>query len=326
MYTNLCKLHGILTSVLILVATVLYSQQAEHVSQFTLNKYGQNVAYAGFDNSLSGTGIYRNQWAELNGSPVGQYINAHMPLYILHGAGGIEMMNERLGLESRQSLTMSYSYVANTGFGLIATGMKLGIRQIGIANNKLITPDGNYEGNVIQHNDPVLSDQLVKGLAPRYGLALYFLNDFIEIGVSADDFITSTFNLGGTRYKLAPSMNLFAEANFYLFDGYVIKPSVLLYSDWVEWQGVSSVIFAFPENFFGGIGIRGYNFKSLDAAIFSVGWKFNEKYTISYSYDIGLSSLRSVHSGSNEIILKYNLNRRVGLGLPPKIIFNPRDL
>lgn len=302
------------------------AQQAEHFSHYMLNKYGQNVAYAGFDYSLSGTGIYRNQWSEFNGSPVGQYINAHLPLYFLHGAGGLEIINERLGLETKQSFTLSYSYVQRTSIGLFATGMKLGVRQISMSNDKLITPDGNYEGNIIQHNDPVLSNQLVRGITPRYGIAFYFLNDNVEIGLSIDDFLQQKMPIGDANLNIAPVMNFFAEGRLFVLDNFEIRPSFLIYTDGVEWQSTTSLILAFPQNFFGGFGIRGYNLRSLDAAILSIGWKFNDKYTVSYAYDIGLSSLRSAHSGSSEIVLKYNLNKRIGLGLPPKIIYNPRDL
>lgn len=326
MYMKLCKLHCILTLVFISVIDSVQAQQAEHFSHYMLNKYGQNVAYAGFDYSLSGTGIYRNQWSEFNGSPVGQYINAHMPLYFLHGAGGFEIMNEQLGLESRQSFTLSYSYVHRTRIGLFATGLKLGIRQIRIANDKLVAPDGNYEGNIIQHNDPVLSNQIVRGLGSRYGIAFYFINDLFEIGFSMDDFLNQSVHLGESRFNIPSSMTFFAEANYSVFQDFELKPSIMLYSDWVEWQSVSSILLSLPQNFFGGIGIRGYNLKSLDAAIITVGWKFNEKYIVSYAYDFGLSTLRSAHSGSSEIVLKYNLNKKIGLGLLPRIIYNPRDL
>jgi hypothetical protein len=204
--------------------------------------------------------------------------------------------------------------------------MKLGVRQISMANDKLIAPEGNYEGNTIQHNDPVLSNQLVRGVNPRYGLAVYFLNDIVEVGISMDDFLGQTIQIGDANYSIAPNMNIFAEGRLFAMNDFEIRPSVLLYSDWVEWQSTMSVMLILPQNFFGGIGIRGYNLRSLDAAIINIGWKFNEKYTVSYAFDFGLSSLRSAHSGSNEIVLKYNLNKRIGLGQAPKIIYNPRDL
>ena len=53
---------------------------------------------------------------------------------------------------------------------------------------------------------------------------------------------------------------------------------------------------------------------------------FNEHYTLSYAYDIGLSALRGSHEGTHEILLNYNLNKLIGAGLPPKIIYNPRFL
>ena len=65
------------------------TQQPAQYSMYMLNKYAFNPAYAGMDNSLSLTGVYRNQWLNLDGNPVSQNFNVHMPLYIVGGGIGL---------------------------------------------------------------------------------------------------------------------------------------------------------------------------------------------------------------------------------------------
>jgi hypothetical protein len=76
------------TLLLLLLAVPMLGQQAAQYSLYRLNKYAFNPAYAGLDNSLSMTGVYRTQWVSLPGAPVSQHFNAHMPL-VHHWRRGI---------------------------------------------------------------------------------------------------------------------------------------------------------------------------------------------------------------------------------------------
>ena len=88
------------------------SQQAGQFSMYMLNKYQNNAAYAGLDNSLSLTGVFRSQWVGLNGSPIMQNVNAHMPVYFIKGGVGLNINNTTLGAEQHTSMTLSYALVA----------------------------------------------------------------------------------------------------------------------------------------------------------------------------------------------------------------------
>ena len=57
-----------------------------------------------------------------------------------------------------------------------------------------------------------------------------------------------------------------------------------------------------------------------------VGTKINPKYSISYSFDTGLSAIKYTNEGTHELRMTYNLNKVISTGLPPKIIYNPRYL
>jgi hypothetical protein len=100
----------------------------------------------------------------------------------------------------------------------------------------------------------------------------------------------------------------------------------LLKSDLVETQIEFSTIARYNDNIFGGVSFRGYNSNSFDAVVILAGYKLNENLTLSYAYDITLSGLSEVSRGSHEIMLNYNLNKNIGKGRLPKIIYNPRFL
>jgi len=152
---------NIFTILATLIVFTAYSQQNGQYSLYMLNKYQFNSAYAGLDNSLSVTGVFRQQWLGLEGSPSIQNVNAHMPLYYLRGGIGLNVENMNIGAEQNISATLSYSYHHPVGdAGILSIGAGGGIFQKSLDGSKLRTRDGDYQENipVITHNDPFLSE------------------------------------------------------------------------------------------------------------------------------------------------------------------------
>ena len=103
-------------------------------------------------------------------------------------------------------------------------------------------------------------------------------------------------------------------------------PNLVFRTDFKEFQSDIGVNVSGLDNLFGGISFRGYNKFSVDALAIIIGTNIGRHYSASYSYDLGLSDLRHVYDGTHEIMLRYNLNKAIGLGVTPKIIRNSRHL
>ncbi|NJO86582.1 MAG: type IX secretion system membrane protein PorP/SprF [Lewinella sp.] len=86
----------------------------------------------------------------------------------------------------------------------------------------------------------------------------------------------------------------------------------------------SQLCFQRNDNIFLGASFRGYNDSTTDAVVLLGGLNVSSQITLAYGYDLSLSPLRNVQNGSHEVVLKYNLGKSIGAGLPPPIIFNPR--
>ncbi|WP_235296736.1 PorP/SprF family type IX secretion system membrane protein [Portibacter marinus] len=311
---------------LLIISSSAIAQQPMQFSQFMFNKYQMNPAYAGFEYSLNVTGVYRSQWNELPTQPRTQNVNAHLPMYILNGALGINVANEQIGYFNNTLGTISYNYVLETTLGLFSGGLKAGLMQSALSGSLLRTPSGIYEDPTISHQDPILSELNESGVGVLYGAGVYFIGNFFEAGLSISTFPSTSISISDTKVELIPYINFYGESNIDLNDNLIVAPSIMVRSDLVQTQIDVAAIAKLSGNIFGGLGVRGYNSRTLDAAIVYAGWRFNEHYTLSYAYDIGVSALRSVHDGTHEILLNYNLNKLIGAGLPPKIIYNPRYL
>ena len=314
--------------VLLLGVGTLAAQQAPQYSLYMFNKYAFNPAYAGMDNSLSLTGVYRNQWIGLEGSPETQNLNAHMPLYIAGGGAGIGLENETIGSWKQTAFQLSYAYQMPFQNGLLSMGLSGGLIQRQLDGSKVKTPGTIFddEGNPIDHQDVLLSTGKLSGAAPTFHAGAWYQGERIEAGISATNLLENEIDLSSLTFK--------PERTFYFFLGYhynlnaniTVNPSVFVKSDARQTQMDFSVFAEYNENIFAGATFRGYNSESRDAVAVLAGLKLSESIKLTYAYDFTLSKLNTVSSGSHEIVLNYNLGKPIGKGRPPIIIYNPRSL
>lgn len=303
-----------------------FGQQAVQMAQYMYNTYAINPAYAGMDYSLSVTAAFRSQWTGLQGGPRTAYVNAHVPVYLWNGAVGFEAFSDQVGAENNTSLAASYNYVSNLGFGLFSIGGKLGMFQKSLDGSFLRTPNGDYLDGNINHNDPLLSQDDQNGIGLTYAAGLYAIIGNGQGGLSFNRMPASSVNIGAANIELSTFINGYFKYTYAYSNEIEIEPSVLIRSDFKETQTDISLHAKINGNVFGGIGLRGYNSNSLDAIIISGGVNFKKNYTLTYSFGTGLSELKRVNEGSHEVSLNYNLQKILGAGIPPKVIYNPRNL
>ncbi|MEO1258975.1 MAG: type IX secretion system membrane protein PorP/SprF [Bacteroidota bacterium] len=322
---------------ILFLATFAYTglaQQAPQYSMYMWNKFAFNPAYAGLDNSLSITGVYRNQWVNLPGNPTSQHVNAHMPLYIAGGGIGIAFENETLGSWTHTSATASYNYQLVIGnSGVLSLGLSAGFIQREFDGTKARTPGGEFQPDptdpnsvYIGHNDPILPFSVESGNAPTFNAGAFYQGEKLEVGISVTNIAENEISLS--------SLSFLPERTYYFYTGYnldmgrkvQLTPSVLVKSDVYQTQMDFSLVARYNENIFAGASFRGYDSNSQDAVAIIGGIKLNENFTLGYSYDLTLSNLSNTSSGTHELLLNYNLGKPIGKGKPPIIIYNPRSL
>lgn len=305
------------------------SQQSIQYSLYMLNKYAYNPAYAGMDNSLSITGVYRNQWVGLDGAPETRGINAHMPLYFAGGGIGFGVEGETIGSWRQTIATVTYDYQMEMGnSGVLSLGLSAGFLQRELDGSLVRTPGGVYDadGNVIDHEDQLLSSAVQNGSAPTVHVGAFYQGEKLEVGISATNLIEKEVSLSEISFKPERSFHLFLGYRLDLSQKLTVNPSMLVKSSVEQTQADLSVLIRYDENIFLGGSFRGYDSNSRDAVAIIGGFKLSESITLGYAYDLTLSNLKTVNNGTHEIVLNYNFGKPIGKGKPPHIIYNPRSL
>lgn len=312
-------------TILLALGYVATAQQLSRYSMPWLDPVQFNPAYAGLDNSLSMTGAYRTQWAGLQGQPVGQRFSAHLPIYYLSSGFGVEVERDALGARQLNSFGASYNYQLVRGQSVWSVGISARMLQLSLDGGALRTPEGIYEDpNTIIHNDDLLPTGPVNSSALALGAGIYYLSESLEGGVSARNLNGPVISFPGFDYGLERQYHAYLRARFDLLSDWEILPMAYGISDGTQLQISAGANLRYNENLYLGAAYRGHSAATTDAVVIMGGFNLSEKLSVAYAYDVTLSELRTVESGSHEIVVKYNLRQRIGAGIPPPIIYYPR--
>jgi type IX secretion system PorP/SprF family membrane protein len=210
---------------------------------------------------------------------------------------------------------------------LISFGLSAGWLQYSLDGTKLRAPEGTYAKPSFSHNETVLPVGKVQAGAPIFEAGAFFQSKKWEVGLSAQPvFATQLKEKGNGTFGLKPVQHflIYAANSLSVGENMTLKPSVLVKSDLKETQVEVSAMARWRENTFAGASFRGFGKSSKDAAVLFIGFKLNEKTTLAYAFDIPLSSLSAAQRGSHELLLCYSINKPIGVGRLPPIIYNPR--
>lgn len=301
------------------------TQQRPQFSQFMINKYAVNPAYGGLERSLSVFTSFRDQNSSFPGNPQTFYLGADMPFYLWNGAIGFNIHHQKIGVFSNSNLKVSYNYVIGTQVGFLSLGGRIGMDFLSVNSLGITTPEGDYEGG-LNHNDLILDNQNFSGAGLSWELGAYFMGSNIEAGITLLELPSHGYTIGSAINNRASNIAIFGQYKFDFNEEIELLPSFQLKADLSVIQADFGLTAKFDKNLLIGTFFRGYSKTSIDAVSVIVGTNIGRKYNIYYSYDFGLSALRTYHQGSHELTLSYNLQKLIGLGLPPNIIYNPRDL
>lgn len=317
--------------IVLLAFTRLFAQQPAQYSMYMLNPFHYHGAYAGLDESVSATGVFRKQWVNFPGSPLGFNFNTHLPLDYLRSGIGISMEHDVVGAYANTFARASYNYIVDFGeIGKLSIGGSFRFMQKSLDGSILRAPDGNYEGGLILgHNDNLIPQTKVSSSAFSADAGIYYKHRNFEAGLSAINLTAPTLRLDvGTLQEIKYLRNFLLSASYRwdINNDMSLHPSFLVKTDLIKIQPEYGLIFKYQDNFFGGASFRGYNKNTMDAVVLIAGLQINKNLMLAYSYDISISGLRTYNSGSHEIILNYNLRQPLGKEIPAKVIYNPRFL
>jgi type IX secretion system PorP/SprF family membrane protein len=306
------------------------AQQKPYYTQYLLNNYILNPAFAGMESYTDVKFSYRNQWTKIEGAPVTSYLTVQQPLgkenasneatqmqvesknpvvrfrdvyntpYAHHGLG-FSLVSDRAGYINRISMGLTYAFhkpISNTF--TLAGGFTAGFTHVNVDRSKV-------EWGALDPNDPALgygSGELTKFM-PELGAGILLYDNKFFFGASVLNMIPS-------KLKFVKSSNYgsYFEPHFFMQAGYsVMVNNSIAFVPSVAVQYIKPIApfihvnakLNYEDLIWAGIGYRIKDELSGIAAI--AGVSVSKSVKISYAYNASSSTRLNTYAGNTHELL-----------------------
>lgn len=276
-----------------------FSQSIPIYTQYIVNPYIYNPAYAGLEGKSTIGLTYRKQWYGINDAPTTTNLVFHTPLF----AGlnmGLNVTQDNYGIFKTSSALLSVGYTIGLGWNhYLSVGISggAGFNNIDFTN---INPADPAYGNVLENGTY---------LDGNAGVAYHIGN--LNVGVSlprmfqTETYPTQTFDTGTLglikNYIItADYMLYFADDNF-AFQPYALYRSYDGYTPQVEGGGIIHI-----KNLLWVGGAYRQDFGIAGMA----GLKVKGNFSFGYSYEIPAVKATNINKSSHEILLTISFGKK----------------
>ncbi|MBD79367.1 MAG: hypothetical protein CL840_10630 [Crocinitomicaceae bacterium] len=319
---------------------------AQQDPQFTMNfanKLYNNPAYAG-TNKICATGIFRQQWAGIEGAPRDILFSVHSPINLkiweesqwINPGVGFTFIDDEIGPISTNGFKAAIAnHFKFSSIGTISLGFGVGTMGVRIDGSKMRTPDGGIAGQGSSIQDPNILAAMGNrqyGFDMDFGLYYQSADEKIFAGASVAHLTKGNFSfeqdptLGITKYQVQPHayfMGGYRMNNFLGSEDWDLLPSAFVKTEFKTTQVDINVRAIKQNKIWAGVSWRfqdaaalmgGYNWHNVG------GGKGTAK--VGFSYDINTSKLFKHNVGSFEIFVNYCF----GITPKPKISIHKNPL
>jgi type IX secretion system PorP/SprF family membrane protein len=292
------KLFLLLSGILIMGTFTVRAQQDYQLTLYMLNPFIYNPAIAGTHNYYQIRSNHRFQWVGMADPPVTNAISAFGPHSKKNMGFGGTLLYDVTGPTSRMQLNGVYAYnISLTDDIRMSMGLAAGVMQYKVDGTKI----------KLEQEDPVLQSTIYSKFAPDASLGIYVYSTEFFGGFSVKQLLNNNIKLDDQDKGINK-----LKSHFYLMGGYryvinrewAVEPAVIIKKVVpAPYQVELNCKVIYEKEFWGGLSYR-----SGDAVSIILGYTYNRKIFIGYTYDVGLNDIRKYNSGSHEVCIGYNFS------------------
>lgn len=290
-----------LTRTILILAFLTQVARAQHLELLTgigTEPMLHNPAAAGEKGWLAMTAGTRQQWLGFDGAPATYYFTLHTPLIRKKVNLGFSAIHDEIGIFKQDHLSAVYAYRMTMGKIRFSFGINGGITLGRSEWSELTT---------IQNPDATFSTGSEKFLYPEAGAGLQVIHSNFNTHLSIQNLLAQEFISGVQRSTITFAGEYYWKLNKVTWSPFLAIRSLHHSPLEIELQFKGTFNKAFT------IG-AGYRLE--DAFLLLAGFRLNEQIFLYYSYEQGISKLQDHHTGSHELLLRYEFGYPVNSESP----------
>lgn len=285
--------------VMLCISINCMGQQRPAFTQYTYNTLTLNPGYVSSSSGTELTSIIRTQWLGTEGAPETQTLS-YLTRLGESGLGlGVNILNDKIGPVSQQTLTAALAYRIRTGS---ETHLSLGINFGGNLFNT------DWSKGQFQNPEAIFNENINSRFLVQLGVGLYFFSEDYYIGISVPNFLKPNFYDNINESIGQEDLTYYGMAGMVLRvnEDVKFKPAILtMITAGVPVTVDLSMSLLFRDRFSLGLSHR-----FSDSLSGLLGLQISDSLTFGYSYDFTTSHhFRFYNVGTHEVFLKYHLDK-----------------
>ncbi len=297
---NIIKGLGILA--IVIAAFTSNAQQDPMFTQYMFNTQTINPAYAGTWESIGFMALGRNQWSGWEGAPTTYTFSVQAPLKNERVALGLNVMNDKVGLEKRFYVFADYSY-------LLPLSSKVNLR-LGLKGGFTNYSNNLAEYTIIEPGDQSFAGEIKNAFKPNFGAGAFLYSKKAYVGLSIPKLVSTTFDNDMKSFSVEGELRhyfLIAGAVFDMGENVKFKPTMFTKASFTSETG-TPLQFDFTGNFL-------IKEKLWLGAMYRTGasygviaqWIFDQKLRIGYAIDFTTNNMKYYSHETHEVMISYEL-------------------
>lgn len=292
------------------------SQPDVSMSQYMMNKFLINPAFAGSEGFTSFNLSARQQWLGFENAPMTQSISGQARIlknsYVSKsrsvkkrskkrrpsgkiGLGGY-LFNDQNGPIGKTGLEVSYAYHLFIQDGQLSLGLSLSAFQFRVKTDEL---------KPLVENDPLLNQARESMYIPDGSVGIYYTYQPFYFGLSVKNLFQASLKFGSdnsfTDYQQLRNYYVITGYRYDMNNDFEIEPSILIKTtENFNLQADVSVRGYYKRDYW-----LGFSYRTGNAFVTMVGIKVDKLY-IGYAFDYSLSDIQRISYGSHEIMIGLN--------------------
>lgn len=276
--------------------TTVFGQQNPQYTQYMYNMNVLNPAYAG-SKGITSIGILgRTQWVGVEGAPETMTLSGHTPVGKSVGLG-MSIIHDEIGPVKENNVYADFSYTIFTSEeGRLAFGIKTGVTFLDVRELIMVNPD--------PLNIPIHQ------ASPNFGVGILYYTNKFYLGFSVPNFLeTKHLEKSEGIVSTATEKNHYFLTSGYVFDvadNLKLKPSTM-----IKAAMGAPISVDLSLNLFVDKRVEfGLSYRFDDSISGMVGFQVSDDFRLGYAYDYTTSKFGNFNSGSHEIILLFDFNKK----------------
>lgn len=292
----------------------MVSAQAQQYHAFSLNqenRFVQNPAIVGTSGYFNINAAFRKQWFKIDDSPYSVYAGAEFAIQDKNIGLGSFIIQDATGPLSQTAWNVSFAYHLNLGQGYRTKTQNIGldksILSFGISASMVQYRLDGTELELDDETDDLFLNRRGTQIAPDIAFGVYYTSKFVYAGISVPQLLGWNLNVreNGREASIKKAQHIYALVGGRIpisnDQTWILEPSVWFrYTPKGPPQGEINVRAMKEDIAWLGVGYRTRSFMS-----FQGGFWINKKFSLGYSYDLPLGSIRPDLGQTHELFLGY---------------------